>query len=229
MFDPGTAEDLAERLVRLLTEAVAHPERPVRELGLLSAAERDAVLHRVNATDREVGPAVLPDLLRGGAETAGDAPAVVFQGTAVSRAEFDGRVARLARELAARGAGPESVVAVALPRSVELVVALHAVVQAGAAYLPLDTELPADRLAGMIADAAPLCAVCDEETARLLPQAPGWSWSPRTPARPPGAPRSRCRMRIGGGGCCRSIPRTSFSRRVRRGVRRVWRCRTGRS
>src|SRR5690606_33726001 len=174
MFDPGTAEDLAERLVRLLTEAVAHPERPVRELGLLSAAERDAVLHRVNATGREVGPAVLPDLLRGGAEAAGGgAPAVVFQGTAVSRAEFDGRVARLARELVARGAGPESVVAVALPRSVELVVALHAVVQAGAAYLPLDTGLPADRLAGMIADAAPLCAVCDEGTARLLPQAPG--------------------------------------------------------
>ncbi|MFW5419111.1 amino acid adenylation domain-containing protein [Nocardiopsis sp. CNT-189] len=172
MFDPGTAGELAERLVRLLTEAVAHPERPVGELDPLSAAERDAVLHRVNATGREVGPETLPELLRGGA-AGGTAPAVVFQGTAVSRADFDGRVARLARELVARGAGPESVVAVALPRSVELVVALHAVVQAGAAYLPLDTDLPADRLAGMIADADPLCAVCDEESARLLPEAPG--------------------------------------------------------
>ncbi|WP_241485165.1 condensation domain-containing protein, partial [Nocardiopsis potens] len=100
MFDPGTAGELAERLVRLLTEAVAHPERPVGELDPLSAAERDAVLHRVNATGREAGPATLPELLRGGADAAGaDAPAVVFQGESVSRAEFDGRVARLAREL----------------------------------------------------------------------------------------------------------------------------------
>ncbi|MEU8928232.1 amino acid adenylation domain-containing protein, partial [Kitasatospora sp. NPDC048545] len=84
------------------------------------------------------------------------APAVVFEGRVVSYGELDAWVNRLARWLIGRGAGSGAVVAVALPRSLELVVALLAVVRSGAAYLPLDPGYPAERVALMVEDAEPL-------------------------------------------------------------------------
>ncbi|NED83345.1 AMP-binding protein, partial [Streptomyces sp. SID11233] len=68
-------------------------------------------------------------------------------------AELDARAARLAHALVARGAGPERVVALAVPRSADMIVAEVAVLKAGAAYLPVDTDYPADRVAYMLEDA----------------------------------------------------------------------------
>ncbi|MEU7124618.1 amino acid adenylation domain-containing protein, partial [Streptomyces zaomyceticus] len=82
---------------------------------------------------------------------------------------MDARAERLARVLVARGVVAERFVAVALPRSVELVVSLLAVWKAGAAYLPLDTEYPADRLAYMLADADPALVVTTSELTYELP------------------------------------------------------------
>ncbi|WP_194900169.1 AMP-binding protein, partial [Catenulispora pinisilvae] len=90
-----------------------------------------------------------------------EAVAVVFEGEQVSYAELNVRANRLARELVARGAGPESLVAVALPRSVELVVALLAVLKSGAAYMPVDPDYPADRIGFMLSDADPVCLLTD--------------------------------------------------------------------
>ncbi|WP_194900166.1 AMP-binding protein, partial [Catenulispora pinisilvae] len=99
-----------------------------------------------------------------------EAVAVVFEGEQVSYAELNVRANRLARLLVARGAGPESLVAVALPRSVELVVALLAVLKSGAAYLPVDPEYPADRIGFMLADASPVCVVTTSDVVSALPQ-----------------------------------------------------------
>ncbi|WP_336206819.1 amino acid adenylation domain-containing protein [Nonomuraea sp. LPB2021202275-12-8] len=82
--------------------------------------------------------------------------------------EFTARVNRLARRLRALGAGPDQVVGVCLERGAELVVAVHAVVAAGAAYLPLEPDHPADRLAGMMADAGARLAISDERHAARL-------------------------------------------------------------
>src|SRR5690606_21295273 len=169
LFDRETAAALAERFTRVLTELLADPARPVGAADVLLPAERRALDAERGAVAHPVRPRTLPELLAAAPEAAEVGPALLFGGEGLTRAEFDGRVARLARELAARGAGPESVVAVALPRSVELVVALHAVVQAGAAYLPLDTGLPADRLAYMLRIAAPLLVLSDTATAQALP------------------------------------------------------------
>ena len=84
-------------------------------------------------------------------------------------AELDARVDRLARMLVAYGAGPERVVAVALPRSVDLVVALLAAHRAGAAYLPLDPDYPAERIGFMLADAAPAVVLTCGSVASDLP------------------------------------------------------------
>ncbi|WP_425556971.1 AMP-binding protein, partial [Kitasatospora saccharophila] len=115
----------------------------------------------------------MAELLAERAVSVPEETALVFGAQSWSYAELDARVDRLARLFAARGAGPESVVALGLPRSLEMVAALFAVLRAGAAYLPLELDYPADRLAFMVEDAAPVVLVTDSATAALLPAHPG--------------------------------------------------------
>ncbi|MBO3740221.1 non-ribosomal peptide synthase/polyketide synthase [Actinoplanes flavus] len=154
LFDRATMTTFADRFTRLLAAAVAEPDRPIGAIDLLTAQERDAVLHRWNDTDRPVVPATLPGLVAERIAATPDAPAVTFEGSTLSYREFGERVDALARSLAARGARGR-IVAVQMPRSLDLVVALHAVQRAGGAYLPIDPDLPADRIAFMLADADP--------------------------------------------------------------------------
>ncbi|MFD7962487.1 amino acid adenylation domain-containing protein [Streptomyces zaomyceticus] len=161
LFERSGAERLTERLIRLLRGLVAAPDAPVASIELMDEAERRRVLHDWNDTARVLdGPANLADLVAGGAARA-DGPALVFEGQELSRTDFDARVNRLARLLVRRGVGPESVVGVALPRSFDLLVAIHAVVRAGGAYLPLDLTLPTDRLTHMTDTATPVCVLTD--------------------------------------------------------------------
>ncbi|MBW3650621.1 MAG: amino acid adenylation domain-containing protein, partial [Actinobacteria bacterium] len=113
----------------------------------------------------------LPALFAEQAALTPEATAVVFEGRRLSYAALDARAARLAVLLAERGAGRDGIVAVALPRSLELVVALLAVHKAGAAYLPLDTDYPPERLSFMVGDAGPALAVTNQAVARCLPDA----------------------------------------------------------
>jgi non-ribosomal peptide synthetase component F len=83
-----------------------------------------------------------------------DAIALVFENTSLTYAELNERANRLAHHLIAQGAGPERFVALALPRSIDLVVGLLAILKAGAAYVPLDVDYPKERLAFMLEDAA---------------------------------------------------------------------------
>ncbi|MFD5626604.1 non-ribosomal peptide synthase/polyketide synthase [Streptomyces sp. NPDC127072] len=162
LFDHGTAEHLAERLVRLLERFADDPAKPVTEPDLLDARERRLVLEDWNDTTAHgAAGETLPALFRSQAARTPSATALVFEDTTLTYAELDLRVERLARMLAGAGVGPESIVAVALPRSAALVVALLAVHRAGGAYLPLDTDYPAERLAFMLADARPVCLVTD--------------------------------------------------------------------
>nr|WSX22022.1 amino acid adenylation domain-containing protein [Streptomyces tubercidicus] len=156
LFDEGTAEALAARLVRLLGAAVAGPDLPVGELELLTSGERDRLLHGWQGEPRALSGRTVPELFEERAAQSPDAVAVLHEDSALTYRELNERANRLARVLAARGVGPESYVAVALPRSVELVVALMAVLKAGGAYLPLDPSYPADRLGFMLADVAPV-------------------------------------------------------------------------
>ncbi|MDR6977742.1 amino acid adenylation domain-containing protein/non-ribosomal peptide synthase protein (TIGR01720 family) [Streptomyces sp. 3330] len=181
LFDHGTAERLAHRTARLLEHAAAGPDRPVRDLPLLEEAERALVLEEWNATAHPVPATTLPGLFSARAARTPHATALVFEGETLTYAELDARVERTARVLAALGAGPERTVAVALPRSPELVVALLAVHRAGAAYLPLDPDYPPERLALMLDDARPVYVIRDGLPVGPEADLPG-SYDPAHPA-----------------------------------------------
>ncbi|GAB2609716.1 amino acid adenylation domain-containing protein [Kribbella endophytica] len=113
-------------------------------------------------------PALFADHVR----STPDAVAVVFEQTSLTYAELDRAADRLARVLVAQGAGPEQVVGLALPRSIALIVAEVAVLKSGSAYLPLDVDYPAERIAYMLGDARPTCLVTTAELAERLPDGP---------------------------------------------------------
>ncbi|NEY33948.1 amino acid adenylation domain-containing protein, partial [Streptomyces sp. PRKS01-65] len=105
---------------------------------------------------RTAPQAVLPDLFEARAERCSGAVALVYGDVTLSYAELDARANRLARLLMARGVGPERVVACALGRSVDLYVAMLAVMKAGGVYLPVDPDYPPQRIAYMLTDAEPV-------------------------------------------------------------------------
>ncbi|MFJ1747310.1 amino acid adenylation domain-containing protein [Streptomyces sp. NPDC088116] len=169
LFDADTVATLVARLVRLLDAAVTDPDRPIGAIGLLDAAERERTVVTWNDTATEVPRVTLPELFQAQVARTPDAPALVFRGEEISYTELNARANRLARYLVRRGVGPERFVAVALPRSAHLVVALLAVLKAGGAYVPVDPEYPAERIAFMLADTDPALLLTDAATAGELP------------------------------------------------------------
>ena len=166
LFDAETAELFLARYEALLAAISAAPKSRVDALGWLARADQ-AELARANATDRTYPPA--PWVAAHADGQAGAAPAVVFAGTTVSYADFVSRADALAGALQAAGVGPEVLVGVYLERSVELVIALHAVMRAGGAYVPLDPGYPYDRLTHMLADAAAPVVITTSALAAKLP------------------------------------------------------------
>ncbi|HXM58370.1 MAG TPA: amino acid adenylation domain-containing protein, partial [Candidatus Dormibacteraeota bacterium] len=174
-FDRATVEALARRFERLLAAAVDSPETPIEDLDLLAPEEREAVLARWNATARPVPGGTLWELFAARAAASPDAVALVFEDREVTYAGLAERAADLAGRLAARGVGPERVVGVALPRSIDQVVAMLAVARAGGAHLPLDPEYPPERLRFVLGDARPVAVVTDPTALEARPGLAGWS------------------------------------------------------
>jgi amino acid adenylation domain-containing protein len=170
LFDPTTAERIAGHFCALLRAAVADPERPVDELPLLTAPERHQLLREWRGESREYpGSGLLHELFAAQAARTPEAPAVGCAGRWLSYGELDSRADRLASRLRAVGVGPESLVGVCLSRSFDLVAGLLGILKAGAAYVPLDPSLPAERLAFLIDDARLAALWIEEGTAGLLP------------------------------------------------------------
>ncbi|WP_116050590.1 non-ribosomal peptide synthetase [Amycolatopsis palatopharyngis] len=169
LFDAATVVALGARLVRLAAAVAADPGRPVGRIDLLTVAERRLVLEDFNATTRPVEEATLPELFARRAAERPDAVAVSERGRSATYAELDEQARRVARVLAARGTGAESVVGIAVPRSIEMVAAILGVLKLGAAYLPLDLSHPADRLAYMVEDSGARLVVGTEAVAGKIP------------------------------------------------------------
>ncbi|MFD7668718.1 amino acid adenylation domain-containing protein, partial [Streptomyces sp. NPDC059788] len=182
LFDRPTVATLAAQLVRVLETAAATPDVPLAHLDVLTGEEHERLRRDASAARPEVRHSTLPELFAEQAARTPDATALVFEDKSLTYRELDARANRLAHWLTGRGVGPETLVAVALPRSVELAVALLAVLKAGGAYVPVDPEYPAERRAFVLADTAPVLVLDAEATRRDLSAYP--DTAPATDLRP---------------------------------------------
>ncbi|MEU9026480.1 amino acid adenylation domain-containing protein [Streptomyces sp. NPDC048383] len=169
LFDRSTAQALADRFVRVLVEAVANPAQPLSRIDVLGPEERGRVLRQAAGPAKNLAPTDFAALFEEHVRRRPDAEALVLRAESLTYAELNARANRLARLLISYGAGPERLVALALPRSTELAVAVLATAKAGAAFLPLDPGHPAERITGTLQDAAPVVLVTAGATGAALP------------------------------------------------------------
>ncbi|MFB9444226.1 non-ribosomal peptide synthetase/MFS transporter [Dactylosporangium vinaceum] len=169
LFTAATIARMAGHLERILHAVAADPSVAVSRIPLLDAGERDGVLAAACGPTVDLAPSTLHARLEERARRTPDAPAVVFEGRALSYRELDARATALAAGLRAQGAGPGRIVGVRLERGLELAVALLAVLKSGAAYLPLDPDNPPDRIAFMVQDAAPVAVLSTVDLSGPVP------------------------------------------------------------
>ncbi|MET0396001.1 MAG: amino acid adenylation domain-containing protein, partial [Longimicrobiaceae bacterium] len=170
LWEAATMRRLVGHFTRLVEQAAADPDARISRVTLLDQAERRQVVEECNRTPVAYpAGACVHELFAARAERTPQAPAVVSAEDSLTYAELDARADRLARRLAGLGAGPEVRVGICLERSAGMVVAVLAVLKAGAAYLPLDPAYPADRLAYMLADSGARVLVTQASLHGLLP------------------------------------------------------------
>ncbi|MCG3754313.1 amino acid adenylation domain-containing protein [Amycolatopsis sp. Poz14] len=173
LFDEDTARRLAAGLQRILATVASRPSAQLAELAVLTGEERSALLATGVGPEHRIPETTVTGLIDAQAARTPDALALADEdGREVSYAQLVAESGRLARRLLAEGVRAGEVVAVAVPRSARLVVALLAVMRIGAAYLPLDPELPGDRLRHMVAETGARVALVAEETAGAVPGCP---------------------------------------------------------
>ncbi|GAA2760960.1 hypothetical protein GCM10010103_00010 [Streptomyces paradoxus] len=173
-IDPLTVGTLvrttAETLAAALEEALdGGPDAPLSGIRVLDDAQRHQVVTAWNDTAAAMPTASVTELFEEQTARTPDAVAIVADGAEVSYAELDARANRLAHHLVGQGVGPESLVGLCLPRGVDMVVAILAAWKAGAGYLPIDPEYPAERVAFMLADSGVAVLLSEEEVLDELP------------------------------------------------------------
>ncbi|MDA2815050.1 amino acid adenylation domain-containing protein [Nocardiopsis sp. RSe5-2] len=177
LFDADTARNMLLRLERLLDAVASAPDTPLSAIGLMAPEEERAAAEAASGPAVPADPVTLPELFERQAASGPDAPAVSCFGQEWTFGELNARANRLAHELITRGAGPERLVALLLPRSADTVAAILAVLKSGAAYLPIDPAYPDGRIAGMLEDAGPALLITapelEERASGLLEEAEG--------------------------------------------------------
>ncbi|MGV9639585.1 amino acid adenylation domain-containing protein, partial [Nocardia rhamnosiphila] len=172
MFDEDTVGVIASRFLRMLSAVVRDPATPIGDLPILDGSEYGLLTH-VHGDD-VMATGLLPEILTHGARVNPDGVAVRYRGRSVTYRELDAQSSRLARVLIERGVGPERIVASALPRSYEIVLAFWAVAKAGGAHLPVDPKYPLDRVRHMLTDSGAVLGLTSSEHVDLLPGEVQW-------------------------------------------------------
>ncbi|MFE9492451.1 amino acid adenylation domain-containing protein, partial [Streptomyces sp. NPDC006641] len=168
LFTHDAMEGLGARLLRILRELLADPGRRIAAIDTLEPDDR-ARLEAFNDTAAEIPDKTVHRLVERQAAATPEAVAVRCGEVALTYRELGERADRLAVELRRHGAGPETLVGLALPRSADLVVAMLGILKAGAAYLPIDPKYSSDRLVFMLEDARPVLLLTDRATGPVLP------------------------------------------------------------
>ncbi|HEE9944895.1 enterobactin non-ribosomal peptide synthetase EntF [Citrobacter freundii] len=171
-YDAETLAQHASRLIGLIEQFADNPSLCCGDAGMLLPTEHER-LAKINDTTVEIPFTTLSALVTQQADKTPDAPALADARYQFSYREMRQQVVALASLLRERGVRPGDSVAVALPRSVFLTLALHGIVEAGAAWLPLDTGYPEDRLRMMLEDAKPKLLIATEEQLARFSDIPG--------------------------------------------------------
>jgi amino acid adenylation domain-containing protein/non-ribosomal peptide synthase protein (TIGR01720 family) len=170
LFDRWRIEQMARHYVRVLEAAVANLDQGIGDIDLLEPWERKRILKEWNDTTRDVPESTLPKLIEAQVERRPEAIAVVCEEQQITYAELNDRSNQLAHYLIRTGIGPEDRVGLAIPRSVETVIALLGILKTGAACFPLDSEYPTERLRFMVEDAEPTVLLATGEIAARMPR-----------------------------------------------------------
>ena len=170
LFDAAAIWELGIRLRLLLLAVTQAPEMPVTEAKILTVNDQRIIADVQKGRAAGQPPADITGLVRAQAKRRPSAIAVRHEGSEITYDQLIRQTGGLARLLRGQGIGPESIVAVAFPRSIDLPVALLAILQAGAAYMPLDLTYPTTRIAAMLEDARPACVITRRQD---LPDLPG--------------------------------------------------------
>jgi amino acid adenylation domain-containing protein len=154
LFDAATIERMAGHFLNILNFIVQHPDEQLAAFSFLSRDEQELILDRWNDTGRQ-WPEILP--LHGRFERwvreAPHATAVIFRDESLTYSQLEQRAARVAAGLREQGVGPGRIVGICLRRSLEMVSGLFGILKSGAAYMPIEPDLPEDRIAYMLKDA----------------------------------------------------------------------------
>ncbi|TMC17580.1 MAG: amino acid adenylation domain-containing protein [Chloroflexi bacterium] len=175
LFDAATITRLLSHW-QVLLEAIVHdPEQAIEILPLLTPEERTQLLVQSSADQCDYPRELyIHQLFEQQAALAPEAIAVIYQQAALTYRELNARANQLANYLRAKGIGPEKLVGVCIPHSLELVIALLAVLKAGGAYLPLDPNYPTERLNWILTDTRPSLVLTQQ---RFLTRLPREQWT----------------------------------------------------
>ncbi|MFE7130906.1 AMP-binding protein [Streptomyces sp. NPDC057638] len=168
VFARDTVESMGDRLLRILREVLADPGQRIAAVDPLGPEDR-ARIAAFNDTATEVPDETVHRLIERQAAATPGAIAVRHGDVLWTYRELNERADRMAVELRRRGAGPETLVGLALPRSADLVAAALGILKSGAAYLPIDPKYSSDRLVFMLSDARPVLLLTDRATGPALP------------------------------------------------------------
>ncbi|MDX7988706.1 amino acid adenylation domain-containing protein [Xenorhabdus sp. 12] len=168
LFNEATIVRLAGVYQQVLAAFVADQKQPLFGIDILSAQERH-LLERWNQTQAFYPQdKTLQQLFETQAAQRPDAIAIIFEGQKISYDELNQRANRLAHHLIALGVQPDDRIGICLERSPEMVVGILAILKAGGAYVPLDPTYPAERLAYMLEDSAPVALLIQTQQAEKL-------------------------------------------------------------
>ncbi|MEV0537527.1 amino acid adenylation domain-containing protein, partial [Kitasatospora sp. NPDC050463] len=170
LFDESTVERFVRHLGTALAGLLADPDRPISDLTLLDEDESDRLHAARTAAEVPVDVRPLPRLLAEQAARTPELIAVEYRDETVGYAELISRANQLAHHLRSLGVGPDSLVGLCLRRGIDMFVGLVGILQAGAAYVPINPDHPADRVRRIVDNARMATAVTEPSAGRLFPE-----------------------------------------------------------
>ncbi|MCK9815709.1 amino acid adenylation domain-containing protein [Pseudomonas sp. MAFF 302046] len=169
LFDAATVQRYAGYFERLLRAMVADDQGLLEQVPLLDGQEREQLLVQFNATHEAFDlEQSIHGLFEAQVQRSPDAVALVSEGEALTYRQLNARANQLARHLGEQGVGPDARVAICVERSLEMVIGLLAILKAGGGYVPIDPSYPAERIAYMLDDSAPVAVLLHGATRHLL-------------------------------------------------------------